>query len=249
MLRGRRRAEPVQARRPHRPGQAARAPRAWPGSGSRGRGGAGPTVRRPASTRPSTGSCPTPSASGLLAATGAGGRRPDPGGGRRVPAGLHRPRPPAGRPRGTAGQRGTVPVPVGGGLPHVRRGRRRRATRWPPTTRSPCPTPTTSTVSSPTRPRCGPRPTTWSSTGGSWARAASGSTAPTSRAGCSPCSGIGEEEAAVPLRVPARRLPLRRPAPRRLRRRASTGWWPSSPARTASARSSPSRRPSRDRTR
>ena len=48
--------------------------------------------------------------------------------------------------------------------------------------------------------------------------------------------GIGDEEAAVPLRVPARGLPLRRPAPRRLRRRASTGWWPSSPARTASAR-------------
>ena len=30
--------------------------------------------------------------------------------------------------------------------------------------------------------------------------------------------GIGEEEAAVPVRLPARRLPLRRPAPRRLRR-------------------------------
>ena len=41
---------------------------------------------------------------------------------------------------------------------------------------------------------------------------------------------------AVPVRLPARCLPLRGSAPRRVRRRASTGWWPSSPARTASAR-------------
>ena len=43
--------------------------------------------------------------------------------------------------------------------------------------------------------RCARRPTTWCSTAGSWARAASGSTAPTSSSGSSRCSGIGAEEA------------------------------------------------------
>ena len=36
--------------------------------------------------------------------------------------------------------------------------------------------------------RCARRPTTWCSTAGSWARAASGSTAPTSSSGSSSCS-------------------------------------------------------------
>ena len=52
----------------------------------------------------------------------------------------------------------------------------------PPTTRSPCRTPTTSTCWHRTPWRCARRPTTWSSTAGSWARAPSGSTAPTSSA-------------------------------------------------------------------
>ena len=42
---------------------------------------------------------------------------------------------------------------------------------------------------------CAPRPTTWCSTAGSWARAASGSTAATSSSGSSRLLGIGEEEA------------------------------------------------------
>ena len=114
-------------------------------------------------------------------------------------------------------ERGPVPVPVGGGLPAVRRGGRGRPPggRPPPLHHAPPRRPRPARV----RPGLGarPRPTTWSSTAGSSARAASGSTGRTSRAGSSPCWGSSDEEAAVPVRVPARRLPLRRPAPRRLR--------------------------------
>ena len=67
--------------------------------------------------------------------------------------------------------------------------------------------------------RCAPRPTTWCSTAGSWARAASGSTAPTSSSRSSRCSGIGRRGGPAQVRLPARRLPLRRPAARRLRLR------------------------------
>ena len=51
------------------------------------------------------------------------------------------------------------------------------------------------------------------------------------------------------VRLPARRLPLRRAAARRLRRSASTGWSRCWSARRTSARSSPSPRPSRAPTR
>ena len=64
-----------------------------------------------------------------------------------------------------------------------------------PTTPSPCPIPTTSPLLATDPLRCAPRPTTWSSTGGSSARAASGSTAATSRRRSSPRSGISDEEA------------------------------------------------------
>ena len=89
-----------------------------------------------------------------------------------------------------------------------------------PTTRSRCPTPTTGSVST-ARPRScstsAPRPTTWCSTAGSWARAACGSTDPRSSGGSSSCLGISDEEAQAEVRVPARRVPLRRPAARRVR--------------------------------
>ena len=68
-----------------------------------------------------------------------------------------------------------------------------------PPSRSPCPTPTTGTCSTPpTRPTCSrsaARPTTSCSTAGSWARAACGSTGPTSSRASSSCSGISAEEA------------------------------------------------------
>ena len=72
---------------------------------------------------------------------------------------------------------------------------------------------------SPTCSRCARRPTTSCSTAGSSARAASGSTAPTSSQRIFDLLGIGPEEAQREVRLPARRLPLRRPAPRRLRLR------------------------------
>ena len=121
---------------------------------------------------------------------------PGAGGGRRAPAGLHRARAAAGGAGRAAGGGRTAPLRVGGGVPHVRRGGRRRATRWPPTTPSPCPTPTTWACWPPIRRRCAPRPTTWCSTAGSWARAACGSTGPTSSPRSSQHLGISEEEAA-----------------------------------------------------
>ena len=179
---------------------------------------------------------------GLLSATGATGRRPDPGGGRRVPVGLHRPRPAAARDRGPPGQRGPLPLSVGGRFPHVRRRRRRR----PPGAGPPSLHHAPSRGSRPPRVRPGlgasPRPTTWCSTGGSSGRAASGSTGPTSRAGSSPFSGSPRRRpsrASGSCSVPS--ATALRPTP--ASPWASTGWWPSSPARTASARSSPSPRP------
>ena len=172
-----------------------------------------------------------------------GGRGPHPRRRRRAPAGLHRARPAPGGAGCPSGERGTVPVRLDRGLSHVRRGGRGRESRSPPITPSPCPTPTTWTGSSPIRPRCGPRPTTWCSTDGSWVRAASGSIAPTSRAGCSTCWASPRRRpspgsASCSGRSATALLPtLASPW-------VSTGWWPSSPARTASGRSSPSPRPS-----
>ena len=57
------------------------------------------------------------------------------------------------------------------------------------------------------------RPTTSCSTAGSWARAPSGSTAPTSSSGSSGCSGIGDEEAQAEVRLPARRRSATAPRP------------------------------------
>ena len=215
VLAGGRRADPLAARRADRPGQGARRqgaglvpgrPRAGtrrrrrlpgrqvPVRGRAGRSGGDRPARRRATW------CwwsPTSTASTCYGARCAAARA----------------RRPAGRPRGPHRYL------LGGRLPAVRRGGRRPATRWPPTTRSPCPTPTTSTGWRPTPARCAPRPTTWCSTAGSSARAASViHRADIQRADLRRARhqrGGGR----VPLRVPARRLPLRGAAARRVRRR------------------------------
>ena len=71
------------------------------------------------------------------------------------------------------------------------------------------------------RPRCrsAPRPTTWCSTGGSSGRAASGSTAGDIQRRIFTRAGHHRGGGRDPLRVPARGVPLRGPAPRRLRLR------------------------------
>ena len=99
-----------------------------------------------------------------------------------------RPRPAARRPRAAPSWCGSPTSPCS-------RASTARAGPSPPTTPSPCPTPTTSTGWSPTPCRCARRPTTWSSTGGSWVRAASGSTAPTCSSASSPCSASTPEAA------------------------------------------------------
>ena len=63
------------------------------------------------------------------------------------------------------------------------------------TTRSPCPMPRTCRCWRPTRWRCARRPTTWCSTGGSWGRGASVSTAAEIQEQVFAALGIGPEEA------------------------------------------------------
>ena len=142
--------------------------------------------------------------------------------------------------------RGSAPLRVGGRLPDVRRRRRRRAIPQP--AHHPFTMPYRGRPRPPghrSRPPCAPRPTTWSSTGGSWDRAACVSTAGTSSRRSSTCSGISARGGRGPLRLPARRLPLRRPAARRFRLRHRPPGGRSWPGRRTSARSSPTRRHSR----
>ena len=124
---------------------------------------------------------------------------------RRPARGLHLLRRRSGR-RGPGPARGRAPgdrralrpdrprrlvVPVDRRRPGVRGGRRRRrhAAAGPPcTTRSPRRTPSGSTASRSRRVRPWPTPTTWSATATRSAAGRSVSIAPTSRAGCSPCS-------------------------------------------------------------
>ena len=61
--------------------------------------------------------------------------------------------------------------------------------------------------------------------------------------------GISDEEAQKQLRLLPQPVPATAPRRTAASRSASTAWWPSSPARRTSARSSPSRRPSRAPTR
>ena len=116
------------------------------------------------------------------------------------------------------------------------------ATRSRRTIRSPCRTPRTCRCWRPTRSPCARRPTTSCSTGGSWARGASVSTA-----------GDMQEQvfAALGHRRPRRPRPASAScwAPSATGRRrtpgspsGSTGWWRSWPARRTSARSSRTRR-------
>ena len=94
------------------------------------------------------------------------------------------------------GERGSAPIRVGGRLPAVRRRRRRPAVRWPAHHPFTMPHPEDlGAAGDRSRSPCARRPTTSCSTGGSWVRGASGSTGATSRAGSSPRSGIGDEEA------------------------------------------------------
>ena len=143
-------------------------------------------VARPSSSGSSTRSAREPGDLLLVAAGDAPARRP-------------RARHAAPRPRPPAGARGRAAVPVGRRLPAVRGARRRR----PPDPRAP-----PVHDAAPRRPRaararhgrgparrCARWRTTSCSTGGSSARAACGSTAPTCSSGSSRCSASTPEEA------------------------------------------------------
>ena len=117
------------------------------------------------------------------------------------------------------------------------------ATRRRPTTRSRCRMPRTCPSWPRTPWRCARRPTTWSSTGGSWGRGVCVSIAARSSRRCSPRSGSGPRRprpASGSFWAPS--------ATGRRRTRASrsgwTGWLRSWPARRTSARSSRTPRPS-----
>ena len=115
---------PIAARHPDRPGQGARGQGAGLVQGGRAGEAGGTDVDSPVAKFLSD-----EEKAGLVATTGAGGRRPGADRRRRVPADLPRPRGAAARARRSAGVRGTLPVPVGGRLPAVRR--RGRATGNP----------------------------------------------------------------------------------------------------------------------
>ena len=131
--------------------------------------------------------------------------------------------------------RGPAPLCLGRRLPHVRRGRRRAATRSRPTTRSPCRTRRTWPCSTPSPSPCARRPTTSSSTAGSWDRAASVSTAGTSSRGSSTRSGSAPKR---PRAGSASSSARSATAPRRMPASpsASTAWWRCWPGRRTSAR-------------
>ena len=189
--RGRRRLPPLPARRPDRAGQAGR--RGGPGlvPGHRRPG----TARRP-SIRRSTDSSPTRRRSALLAATEGGSRATSSWS---SPTSTGWPARCSARSASTlgraAGERGSAPLRLGRRLPDVRRRRRRRhADAGAPPLHHAVPR-GPAAAGDRSRLRCARRPTTSSSTGGSWDRGACVSTAATSRSRCSPRSGIDAEEA------------------------------------------------------
>ena len=117
------------------------------------------------------------------------GRRPDPDRrrhpGRLQPGALEPPDPPGRRAEALRPQELTI-IPGSSGSRSCT-GTPRRAGTPPSTTRSRCPWPRTCTSWRPTRPRSGPRPTTWSSTARSAAAGRSAATTRRSSRGSSSC--------------------------------------------------------------
>ena len=205
--------EPVPARRPGRPGQGPRGQGAGLVQGAGGDGVAARLAARPVPHR-------RRAARACSRATGADAGRPGAGRGRRAPPGLRacsaRCASSSGAGRWREGPYRYVWVVD---FPMFDGARRRRATRSRPTTRSPCPTPTTSTCSRPTP--LSVRSQAYDLVLNGW-ELGSGSVrihrADVQRAGLRRARHL-RRRGRAPLRVPPRRLPLRRPAPRRVRLR------------------------------